>query len=293
MSILKQKVSLFSSYKDADPKTVMLYDFITSDKFKNEVDVIRSTNNKALRNSLKSRLPAITPSGLFNERRSISNLVKHTGLIQVDIDKQDNEHLKMCDIKEILKDIEQICFASYSVSGNGLFGLIEVSNPEKHKEHFLALEEDFKNDFNIIIDKSCKDVSRLRGYTFDDDFYINENALIYDQLIHPKEKTKHKPKVIKLIHESITKEDDFYKALEVIERNRLDITGSNEQWFDILCSIANEFGESGRGFAHVISQYSNLYDYSRCDKDYSRAINNSYSYSIGTFYYFLKQHLTA
>jgi hypothetical protein len=291
MSVLNQKVSMFSSYRDAEPKEVMLIDFITSSKYVDEVNTIRETNDKKKKDALKSKLPAITPSGLFKDRRCASNLIKHTGLIQVDIDKKDNEHLKMNEVKKLLTDIEQVCFASYSVSGNGLFALIKIKHPEKHKEHFIALEEDFKEDFNIIIDKSCKDVSRLRGYSYDKDYYINEDALIYDRLFEVKKPIK--PKVIKLINNPITEKHDFYKALKIIDINRLDITGNNEQWFEILCSIANEYGESGRGFAHLISQYYLLYNYNRCDNDYSRALKKNYSYNIGTFFYYLKQNLTA
>lgn len=286
MNVLNQKVSMFSSYRDADPKEVILFDFLTSKEYVDEVNEIRKVEDKKVKDELKSKLPAITPSGLFDKRRSASNLIKHTGIIQVDIDKQDNEHLKMQEVKKLLEDIEQVSFASYSVSGNGLFALIQIKYPEKHKEHFLSLEYDFKNDFNIVIDKSCKDVSRLRGYSYDEAYYFNEDALIYNQLFQVTKTIK--PKVKKLITEPITERHDFHKALRIIEQYNLDITGNNEQWFEILCSIANEYGETGRGFAHFVSQYSSLYDNDRCDKDYNRALKSNYRYNIGTFYHYLK-----
>lgn len=291
MSVLRQKVSYFNSYRDVIPKDVILIDFLTSDKYKKEVDKIRTAPAKQERDKLKSQLPAITPSGLFHTRRAVDNLVSHTGLIQIDIDAKDNPDIDISVLKYELSLIDNICFAAYSVSGKGLFALIPISNPTKHKEHFLALEQDFKEDFNIVIDRSCKDVSRLRGYSYDSDYYINEDAIIYSKVIEVKPYVK--PSVRRLHTAPITDGDTFFKALKLIEHNHIDITGDNEQWFTILCAIANEYGEAGRGFAHIISQYSILYDGNKCDKDYNRALKSNYSYSIGTFYYYLKPYLTA
>jgi BT4734-like, N-terminal domain/Primase C terminal 2 (PriCT-2) len=289
MSVLSKKVSCFSSYRDVIPKEVKLIDFLTSKKYADNVDKIRHAKTKDEIDMLKSKLPAITPSGLFHTRRAAENLVSHTGLIQIDIDGKDNKHLNISKTKELLKEIQQVCYCAFSVSGKGLFALVQISTPEKHKEHFLALERDFKEDFNIIIDKSCKDVSRLRGYSYDPEYYVNDNALIYEKLFKVKSKTL--PVINKVYSEPLNEVDTFYKALKIIENNHLDITGSNEQWFSILCSIANEFGEGGRGFAHLVSQYSTLYENNRCDKDFSRALKTNYSYGLGTFYHYLKQYL--
>ena len=289
MSILNQKVSFFRNYMDNIPKDVELLKFLISPKYKFEVEQIRNVETKKERDALKCKLPAVTPSGLFHSKRCIKNLVSHTGLIQIDIDGKDNTHLNLKETKELLMDIQQVCFCAYSVGGNGLYALIPISDPSKHKEHFLALEEDFKNDFNIIIDRSCKDVTRLRGYSYDKDYYIRENALVYEGLVEPKQLVL--PQINKVHIEPVNEADDFYQCLEIISNNMLDITGSNEQWFSILCAIANEFGEGGRGYAHIVSQYSELYDFNRCDTDYSRALNVNYSYGIGTFYHYFKQYI--
>ena len=87
MSVLHKKVSYFKSYRDAKPKDIMLYDFLVSDKHKNEVDNVRNAKTKGEKDRLKSRLPAVTPSGLFHTRRAVANLINHSGLIQIDIDK--------------------------------------------------------------------------------------------------------------------------------------------------------------------------------------------------------------
>lgn len=289
MSVLNQIVSVFKNYRDNIPKDVNLLKFLTSNKYKSEVEQIRSANTKQEKDALKAKLPAITPSGLFHTKRKVENLSHHTGLIQIDIDGKDNPYLNMAETKELLKQVEQVCFCAYSVSGNGLFALVPIAEPNRHREHFLALEEDFKYDLNIVIDKSCKDVTRLRGYSYDENYYMNENALVYEGLTEPKQLVLPQVKTVHI--EPVNEADDFYKALEIIICNMLDITGSNEQWFSILCGIANEFGEGGRGYAHIVSQYSELYDSGRCDADYNRALSSNYSYGIGTFYHYFKQYV--
>lgn len=289
MSVLNQTISYFTNYRDNIPKDVELLKFLTSSKYKYEVEQIRNAKTKQEKDALKSKLPAITPSGLFHTKRKVKNLIQHSGLIQVDIDGKDNPSLNFAETKELLTTVEQVCFCAYSVSGNGLYALVPIADPNLHKEHFLALEDDFKYDFNIVIDKSCKDVTRLRGYSYDEDYYINENALVYEKFEEPKQKV---PKQVKKAHiEAINECDDFYKSLEIISNNCIDITGSNEQWFTILCGISNEYGEGGRKFAHLVSQYSELYDSDRCDADYSRALSTNYSYGIGTFFHYFKQYV--
>jgi len=289
MNILNQAVSYFTNYRDNVPKDVELLKFLTSPKYKQEVEQIRNAKTKEEKDALKSKLPAITPSGIFHTKRNVKNLIRHTGIMQIDIDGKDNPHLNMAETKELLKDIEQVCFCAYSVSGNGLYALLPIENPNKHKEHFLALEEDLKYDFNIVIDSSCKDITRLRGYSYDEDCYINENALLYTGLVETPPQT---PPLVKKVHiEPVNEADDFYKTLEIISHYHLDITGSNEQWFEILCAIASEYGEGGRMYAHLISQYSTLYDFDRCEADYSRALITNYSYGIGTFFHYFKQYV--
>ena len=290
MRCLDKTVSIFKNYMDANPlKSIKLRTFLTSAKYKDKVERIRSIQNKKERNRLKAQLPAVTPSGLFKTKRAAANLVEHSGLIQLDIDGKDNEHLDMQEVKEILMELPIVAYCGFSVSGAGVFALVPIAQPNRHREHFLALEEDLKNDHNILIDSSCKDVTRLRGYSYDKDYYMNENALVYEGLVEFKSCSATYPKKVQI--EPINETDNFYSALKIISDYCLDITGSNEQWFTILCAIANEYGENGRSSAHLVSQYSELYDSGRCDTDYNRALSTNYSFGIGTFYYYFKQYV--
>ncbi len=178
-SILNIEISCFANYDiPANPKPVNLLAWLKSDKHFEKQKAIILTEDKAERNKLKAELPAITPSGSFTYR-ALKNLIRHSRFIQFDIDEKGNEHLgNYMALKSHICNIANVAYCGLSVSGKGFWGLIPIAHPEKHKQHFKALEQAFKK-FNITIDPSCKDVSRLRGYSFDPDAYFNHNAKVF------------------------------------------------------------------------------------------------------------------
>jgi hypothetical protein len=182
-----------SSYKnafDTEAKTVNLLTWLNSDNHKNLVDQIRATPEKTERDKLKTQLPCITPSGLFSER-SKRGLITHTKLMAFDIDYKGNEHIgNFKELKRQISNIKNVAYCGVSVSGNGFWGLIPIQYPEKHESHFKALEMGFKR-WGVKIDKACKDVCRLRYYSFDIEGYFNHNAKVFTELY--KEPVKPQP----------------------------------------------------------------------------------------------------
>ncbi len=277
MSYLDKKVSIFKNYMDAYPvQTVALRTFLKSTKYKDRVERIRTIEDKKERDRLKAQLPAITPSGIFKIKRAAANLVEHSGLIQLDIDSKENEGMDMEQLKEDLCHQPNVCFCAWSVSGTGLFALVPIAQPERHREHFLELERDMLQWYDVVIDSSCKDVCRLRGYSYDADCYINDEAVVYTDLYEPPVPTYSNPQALKTDY--FHSDDTFQKAMEIIVSYEFDITGDYPQWFAIMCGIASEFGEEGRSVAHVVSGYSDKYDEQVCDEVYSKALQNSYGY---------------
>lgn len=176
-SVLKKTVSCFKNYETAwNPKSVNMLDWIISGKYKSKVMQIRSIPDKKERDKLKAELPVITPSGTF-KYRSGANLVAHSGLIQFDIDlDENNQHItNWGDLKKEICKIRNVAYCGLSVSGNGYWGLIPISSPEHHKEHFNAIEAAFKR-FGIKLDGLPKNIASARGYSYDSDAYFNNNA---------------------------------------------------------------------------------------------------------------------
>jgi len=178
-SVLNVQVSCFKNYDTPqNPATINLLTWLTSSKYKDQVEHIRLIGNKKERDAIKSKLPAITPSGIFSYRKE-SSLIQHSGLIQIDIDLTEKNKL-ICnwdDLKLELIKLPQIAYLGKSVSGLGYWGLIPIPNDEKsHRLYFDALNKIFLTNWGIELDDKPKNVASLRGYSFDPDAYFNHKA---------------------------------------------------------------------------------------------------------------------
>ena len=282
-------VSSFKNYRDTIPKQTNLWEWLKDDKYKADIEFLRSLTDKNKRNEVKKNLPCITASGEFSERK-VSGLKQHSGLICIDIDSDHNPQIDdFEELRDQISRIANIAYCSLSASGNGVFCLIPIKYPDKHKLHFEALKPGFE-ELGIFVDKSCGDVSRLRGYSYDSKAYFNMNAPAFTQLYEPKPpspdnffKTKTKSKV-KFFNETNSKEK-VMSVLSKIEKNRIDITKTYEHWFQIGCALANEFGEEGRQIFHSVSQYHVMYSVNKTNQIFTECLNKKYSINLGTFFY--------
>ncbi|MVM36460.1 hypothetical protein GO730_00360 [Spirosoma sp. HMF3257] len=184
-SILSVEVSCFANYRTPDnPRTVNLLTWLTSEKYRKQVESVRAIEDKKQRDRIKATLPAISPSGLFS-RREESALIRHSGLICLDIDLKGNESISnYSQLKEQLCRIKNVAYCGQSVSGTGYFVLIPIVHPKQHGSQFRALREIFQKKYGVRIDDT-PDVSRLRGYSYDSDGYFNHEATPFGGLYTP------------------------------------------------------------------------------------------------------------
>ena len=184
-SILNIEVSCFQNYwEEKNPRNVNLLTWLTSTKYREKVEAIRAIEDKNKRAEIKPTLPAITPSGIFKTRETKipleEKLIKHTGLIQIDIDLTEKNKLitNWEDLKAELIKLPNIAYLGKSVSGRGYWGLIPIPpEPEDHKKYFEALNKIFWNKWGIELDDKPKNVASLRGYSYDPEGYFNHQAV--------------------------------------------------------------------------------------------------------------------
>lgn len=299
-SILNKPVSIFANYKDTTPKTVSLSTVLTSDKHAAKITALRQHDDKAQRDAIKATLPAITPSGTFTHRAE-SGLIEHSGFIQADIDAKDNpmifdgadtleDYLDVLSlVKPELSKLKNLAYIGLSASGRGLWILIPIAYPDRHKEHFAAIVADFKK-IGINLDTAPSNVASLRGYSYDPDAYFNHNAEIYTRLATPEKKAPTSQRQPAKHSYPVGSEADKVKfILEQIARQSADITAGYQNWFAIGCALANEFGESGRGYFHDVSRYNSGYDYRQADTQFTHCLKGT-AFTIATFYTIAAQH---
>ena len=285
-NILDVQVSMFPSYSEPRPtKSVSLFDWLTltNDKLKNSVNAVRNAETKEERKRIKSKLPAITPSGIFSYRE-LDKLVSHSGILSLDFDDCDPDKAK-----EILSNFSMIAYVGESVSGNGVFALIPILYPDNHKGHFLFMKEWIEKDTGLIVDKSCSDVCRLRGYSYDERPYVN---LSCELLSLCKKEEEYKPvKSEKPVYNSGDIDDRrFNKLLEMIEGVSIDITQDRQDWVKIGIAISGKYGESGRSYFHRISRFYSKYKPLDTDKQYNSFMKMKNDVSISAIFYIAKSY---
>lgn len=268
-------VSIYKNVTDTTGAQGNLFSFLTTDKWKPLSDKVRNATDKETRSDLKKNLPCCTPSGLFSERNK-GGLIKHSGFICVDIDGQDNPTINDWQgFVEELGHLKEVYFAGLSVSGGGAFCLIPINDPKKHEEHFRAIEEDFTR-YGIIIDHACKDVSRLRIYSYNDNPYINERAKVYTRIFKPKP----------IRNNFYSNGDDVDRLVQKIVETQTNIVPDYQSWFEVAGALANV--PNGRELFHAISRIDTAkYDPKECDKQFDR-VRAGAGININTLFYYAK-----
>lgn len=282
-SILDVAVSCFRSVHDTKtPVTINLLTWLQSAKYRSDVLRIRQTPQKEKRTQLKKQLPCITPSGVFTQRKAAA-LQQHSGLLAFDIDYGDNTHIKNLDaLGAQIRHIRHVAYVGLSVSGNGWWGLVPIARPEQHTAHFKALQQDFAT-VGIQIDEACKDICRLRFYSYDPDAYFNHQAETYTNLhskVPPIGPTK--PYYTRA---TISEAEKVESCIQQLEQSGIDITTAYADWRNIAIALYVEFGSSGRTYFHRVSALHSNYDSTQTDKLYDDVIQYDYTgCTIGTFY---------
>jgi len=284
-SVLDVMVSSYSSYRDNRSIPVNLLKWLQSDRYAHKVIAIRSMKEKAKRDKIKATLPAITVSGLFEPTRKEEHLIQHSRLFCIDIDYKGNEWVNFQSLKHDLFQNQHIAYAGLSVSGRGIFLIIPIENPKEQKRHFVALKNDFKKR-GISIDTAPQNVASLRGYSFDSNALFRHSPVAYNKIPHPvlvKRKNR-----FETLNEGFSKpgtQQKVERTIQIIIDNRIDITTHEPDWFRIACALANEFGEQGRAYFHLVSQFHPEYRYGSTDQKFDNALTSQYvRIGIGTFF---------
>lgn len=283
--IFDKTISYYRNVRDTIGTETMLSSFLFDESNKDLILQIRHTSDKKERAELKRQLPCATISGRFSPSRKAVNLVEHSGFICLDIDGQDNVNIKdWASLKTQLAMVPQVAYAGLSVSGHGLFLLVPIKYSSCHQAHFQQLVDDF-NAMGIILDRNCKDVSRLRTKSFDTSPYVNEHPLIYDKV-----------KIVERYHHQFFVNASSNDTLNYvacccrqIDRLGTDITSTYEDWLRVGFALAS-LGECGRDFFHVCSRQNPSYKPAETNRKFDSLLKNHGNITIATFFMACKQH---
>lgn len=255
--------------------------WLTSTKYLTVQERICVETNKAKRDADKATIPAITPSAEC-EYHSADKVIRHSGLLQFDIDQKDNPHIRnYTSLKAQIAKFPFVAYCGLSVSKTGDWGLVPIAYPERHGQHFDALKRIFVR-YRINLDDKPRNVVSLRGYSYDPDAYFAKKPAqlfeLYDE-----------PKAVPVREFSRTMDADAERTrveacMSEINRRAIDITSGYNYWYAIGCDLASTFGESGREYFHIISQIHPDYNTATCDKQYTHCLRIYKEVQLKTFF---------
>ena len=247
---------------------------------KDTIDHIRSIEDKSERNRLKTTLlPSGSISVCLTTRESSKPLdqriTQYNPLIVLDFDNLPDIEAA----KQTLSSLPYIYYAGLSVSGRGLFAIIPIAAADhtQHKTYFHALEKEMQT-LGLTIDKACKDITRLRVISYDENPYINPDCTTYT--LYETATPEQDPE------ETTTEDLEALKLEEHIslwEEQQIPLD-DYDQWITVGMALSR-LGEPGRQAFHRVSRYSDKYTTEATDKAFDNFLHNTKEITLGSFYY--------
>lgn len=275
---------IYDSKYDENRRVITIPEFFeiirgNGNEYRVIIERIREETDKERRSELKKLLPSVTVSGTFRERR-LNALIKHSGFICIDFD---NIGTRLDSIRESLNEDRNIAGYFLSASATGLAIIVKIEG-HRHEESFEAIERYFFEKYSLVADAGCKDICRLRFFSYDPKAYTNFQSELFNKF--PKIDKKPKKHYVEV---PCTK-GDIGRIVSQITQKQLDVTdGSYSEWQRLAASLAT-LGEAGRDYFHATSQYHPKYDFNQANKKFDNLLNTANgNITIGTFYYFAKR----
>ena len=279
---------------------ITVNEFLTKAKtgfWKDIVAKVRTIDDKIERDKLKTKTLPYVAFGTFS-KREIKGLIEHCGYIAIDFDDRNKkgEVINFANETEMLHAKTQLSGDAYvnaalvSCGGKGLFVLVKI-NGKKHLESFKGLQSYFFNQYGLIADVSCSDVSRARFVTDDPDLHYNTDSKLFKD--YPKEEVTAKQRLDNFVYSS----PDVESIIQVIEDKAIDITQNYPRWLAICFGFAEKYGDNGRDMFHRVSRFYSKYDKSIADKQFtyclnevneSKGVEKKKRSSMGTFFFCAK-----
>ncbi|KYG82798.1 BT4734/BF3469 family protein [Roseivirga echinicomitans] len=213
----------------------------------------------------KKKLPGVTFSATFNTKRKRDDLKKYNQIVVLDIDKLTNNELAR--IKNVLLAETHVFSFWESPSRNGLKGLIylnfevEITNVDLlHRIAFKKLVDYFQSKYEIELDESGSDTTRLCFLSSDSNIVIKDEGSLFNisQVDIDKYSTTIKPSTSKKDKavRRVNKKDALLNAngknlpknrlsiksiIRFLNKRDLSITKEYDSWYRVAFAIANSF----------------------------------------------------
>lgn len=245
---------------------------IKSDQHKIITDQLRHhyISEDGLYGIKKKKLPVATFCANFNDSsRTKENLNNYNSLMIIDIDDIGLENVK--NVFELLSSDIYLFALWLSPSGNGIKGLIQISFEENinsneidiwHYSAFAKISSYFKEKYQIDLDQSGKDFTRLCFISQDDNIVIKNDEITEKFLIKKDVKLElqttnvaqirsikgvvNAKEMKNILHNPLnknspTKKKEIQSIIKFLNKNKKSITYEYDNWLRVALAISSSF----------------------------------------------------
>jgi predicted P-loop ATPase len=270
-----------SSKQDVDIEINSFLEGIRTGRWQDIVLETRAAPTKEIKDLKKLSAPIVLISGSFSDRKDEA-LRAHSGFIAMDIDKIENVE----DVKKLLSNDPYTYAAFTSIGGSGLCVIVRIDG-SRHLDAFNAIASYLYNSYQLIVDQSCKNVSRCRIVSYDPFMVLNTKAQVFKKYLPKKKEIKYNKVVVV--------KTDFDAMIAEMDKKQVNLCEDYSDWISICYALVSEFGEQGRDHFHTLSSHSSKYNSDDCDRQYTACLKNhseskGNKSTIATIYYHAKQN---
>lgn len=289
-------VSYYKNAFDKDGAEVDLeaiFDGIKSGKWMQDVQLIRGAKTQKKKDEFKKNLPCFTPAGVFGEGQTIDGITECTFLIVLDVDpdivvSKDKKIPQVGTLEEWCAKIKADPFTHamfISPSGKGVKFLVPIdgafhtewdSLKDVYYDAFEHISAYYMDNYEIVLDRSGKNINRLCFVSYDEDAFINDH-IPYSFRVDKIDRSK-----------EFTKSYDGYEADDVYGIMNISIkcvnlhqqfgdSNRNNYIYELSCTL-NRFGVSFEDTLHLVDEYFTLDDVLNPKSEWYKSINSAYKH---------------
>lgn len=177
-------VSEFSSVKSKSPRIISIEQFVanlTGQKHRAHVQEYRrlaaTPGMEGKAKEKKERTPCIVPAGVCQGGHRVSDLVRYSGLLCIDLDHTDG---RTDEIMTRLKQLPWVLLAFVSISGSGVKVFVRVSEKvveQGYEPLYHAVGRMVSQAVNHPYDEKCKILTQPCYYSWHPEAYYNPQAV--------------------------------------------------------------------------------------------------------------------
>jgi len=259
---------------------------------------LRSIKDKEQQKEYKmNNMSGVTISALFGESRKANDAIQLNNIMCVDVDEADNEELfakyDIEDIKRVIFEFDFVYCVCLSCRGKGFYFIVPIPDAKDIDIYYTSMYYKLKG-YKINIDKHCKDISRIRFCSYDENILIKRDCEIevFDEV--SEEQINEKKLELEKAHRIITQKREYSHNEQIQYLNRtVDYliskgfdTGVHWSEWAIIGKYLKTIGEEGRLMFHRLSEVSSGYKgFDDVEKNWKRFNTcQSEDEALGKFY---------